>query len=222
MLLRNRLRSIYPKSYHAQTILETPTRSCPFRAGCSVSHPQTQITALLSAVSGGDAQAAELLWRLVYDELHRIAKARMARENRRGDLQTTVLMQEVYLRLVGRNGAAIPRDRRHFFSAAANAMRQFLVDDARTRGRQKRGGGRRAMELMDEAATLDSHPADVLALDEALSKLRAKDSRKAEIIQLRYFTGLSVDETAEMLGLSPRTVDKEWRFAKAWLHRELS
>lgn len=184
--------------------------------------PQTQITSLLSAVSNGDAAAAEQLWRVVYDELHRVAKARMARESRRGDLQTTVLMQEVYLRLVGREGAAVPCDRRRFFAAAANAMRQFLVDDARTRGRQKRGGGRRAMELMDATAAVNAHPADTLALDEALKKLQARDERKAKIVELRYFTGLSVDETAEMLGLSPRTVDKEWRFAKAWLHRELS
>jgi RNA polymerase sigma factor (TIGR02999 family) len=153
----------------------------------------------------------------------------MAREGRRGDLQTTVLVQEAYLRLMGGDGAAVPANRRHFFAAAANAMRQFLVDDARKRGRHKRGGGRARVDTRSSAANLgetaaapDTDPAEVLALDEALPKLRAHDERKAEIVQLRYFAGLSVDETAEVLGLSARLVDKEWRFAKAWLHRELS
>jgi RNA polymerase sigma factor (TIGR02999 family) len=183
---------------------------------------QSQITSLLTAVGSGDAAAAQRLWHLVYDELHRVAKARMALEGRRGDLQTTVLIQETYLRLVGADGGAIPANRRHFFGAAANAMRQFLVDDARKRGRLKRGGSRRPGELGEAAAALNHDPADVLALDEALAKLRAHDERKAEIVQLRFFAGLSIDETAEMLGLSPRQVDKEWCFAKAWLHRELS
>lgn len=197
-----------------------------------VNIPQTQITSLLSAVSNGDAGAAERLWRAVYDELHGIAHARMAREGRRGDLQTTVLVQEAYLRLMGgaaRGGdgadpqaaAAIPANRRHFFAAAANAMRQFLVDDARKRGRQKRGAGQRPAELSEEPATIDCDPAEILSLDEALTRLRALSERKAEIVQLRYFAGLSVDEAAEVLGISPRQVDKEWRFAKAWLHREL-
>ncbi len=184
---------------------------------------QTQITSLLCAVGNGDAGAAERLWRVVYDELHRVAKARMARERGRGDVQTTILVQEAYLRLVGTDGdgASIPANRRHFFAAAANAMRCFLVDDARRKGRQKRGGGRAPVELWEAAAALESDPAEVLALDEALARLRAYDPRKAEIVQLRYFAGLSIDETAEVLGLSPRQVDKEWRFAKAWLHRLL-
>lgn len=187
-----------------------------------MSDPQSQITSLLSAVGDGDAGAAEQLWRAVYDELHRVARVRMAREGRGSDLQTTVLVQEAYLRLVGGDGDAMLGNRRHFFAAAANAMRQFLVDDARKRGRVKRGGGRRPGEIGEAAAALDCDPAEVLALDEALAKLRARDERKAEIVQLRYFAGLSVDETAEMLEISPRLVDKEWRFAKAWLHRELS
>lgn len=188
----------------------------------AVTGPQSQITSLLSAVDAGDAGAAERLWHVVYDELHRVAKARMAREGHRGDLQTTVLVQEAYLRLVGRDGAAVPANRRHFFAAAANAMRQFLVDDARKRGRLKRGGGRRPGEIGEAAAALDYDPAEVLALDEALAKLRAHDARKAEIVQLRYFTGLTRDETADVLGVSPRLIDKEWRFVKTWLHRELS
>lgn len=190
---------------------------------------QTQITALLAAVSDGDSAAAEQLWRLVYDELRRLAHARLACEGRRGDLQTTVLVQEAYLRLMGsRNGAAngctgsdTPANRRYFFVAAANAMRQFLVDDARKRCRLKRGGGQQPVALGEVAATTNCHPADILALDEALTRLRTLDERKAEIVQLRYFAGLTVDQTAEVLGISPRLVDKEWRFARAWLHREL-
>jgi RNA polymerase sigma-70 factor, ECF subfamily len=184
---------------------------------------QTQITSLLSAVGNGDNAAAERLWRAVYDELHLVAKARLAREGRRGDLQTTVLVQEAYLRLVGNgDGAAVPANRRRFFAAAANAMRQYLVDHARKRGAQKRRDEPRPAKFAEPAIALDCDPSEVLALDEALAKLRTRYERKAEIVQLRYFAGLSIDETAEVLGLSPRQVDKEWRFAKAWLHRELS
>jgi len=186
-----------------------------------VSNLQTHITSLLSAASNGDAEATERLWRAVYDELHRIAGARLAREGRRGDLQTTVLVQEAYLRLVGHEGATTPANRRHFFAAAANAMRQFLVDDARKRGRLKRGGGRRPRLLREASAAVDCDPAEVLALDEALAMLRAYDARKADIVELRYFAGLSIDEVAEVLEISPRLVDQEWRFAKAWLHRRL-
>lgn len=197
----------------------------------------SEITSLLAAVGNGDEDAAERLWRAVYDELHRVAEARLAHSVRRDDLQTTVLVQEAYVRLVGgdRLGriqgsvgdraqahAAAFANRRHFFAAAAKAMRQFLVDDARRRGRLKRGGGRQPWEFREAAAAFDGDPADVLALDEALAKLRAHDIRKAEIVQLRYFVGLTIDETADMLGLSARQVDKEWRFAKAWLHHQLS
>ncbi|MGD8450522.1 MAG: ECF-type sigma factor [Phycisphaerae bacterium] len=183
---------------------------------------RSQITSLLKAAGSGDAAAAERLWRVVYDELHRVARARMAQQGRREDLQTTVLVQEAYLRLVGHDGAGMPANRRHFFAAAANAMRCFLVDDARRRGRQKRGGGRQRAELEGPAAAFDIDPAATLAIDEAIEKLRAHDERKAEIVRLRYYCGLTIDETAEVLGVSPRQIDSEWRFAKAWLHRELS
>jgi RNA polymerase sigma factor (TIGR02999 family) len=183
----------------------------------------SQITSLLSAVGSGDAGAAERLWRMVADELHAIAKARLAGEGRRGDLQTTVLVQEAFLRLVGSgDGAAIPANRRHFFAAAKNAMRQFLVDDARSRGRHKRGDGRRPGAVGEAVATFDTDPAEVLAVDEALARPWQRDPRKADIAEYRFFVGLTIDETAEQLGLSPRHVDKEWQFAKAWLRRELS
>ncbi len=183
--------------------------------------PRTQITRLLNAVGSGDGAAAEQLWHVVYDELHRVAHARMTREARRGDVNTTVLVQEVYLRLMGRDGTPSFANRRHFFAAAANAMRQFLVDDARKRGRAKRGGGRAPLELGAGDAVVDYDPADVLALDEALVRLRAQDARQAEIVALRYFAGLTVDETAEVLDISPSLVTREWRHARAMLHREL-
>jgi RNA polymerase sigma factor (sigma-70 family) len=201
----------------------------------------TQITALLSAVGNGDAAAAERLWHTVYDELHRVAKNRMAQEGRRGDLQTTVLVQETYLRLVGELPSATsgPSDggsagglravrgegrfanRRHFFAAAAKAMRQFLVDNARTRDRLKRGGGRASGELTDEPALLEQEAAEVLSVHEALDKLKELDPRLAQLVELRYFAGLSVDDVAEALGCSPRQVDKDWNYVRTWMSRAL-
>jgi DNA-directed RNA polymerase specialized sigma24 family protein len=214
--------------------------------GALVDGPQSQITSLLTAVEAGDAGAAERLWRVVYDELHHIAHAKMSHESRPGELQTTVLVQEAFLRLMGNagggdNGSAPPLNgmphrsrgsrtppaatlvnRRYFFAAAANAMRQFLVDDARKRGRMKRGGKQTPGEIGGALGVFERDPAEVLAVNEALAKLRARDPQKADIVQCRYFAELSIDETAEALGVSPRLVDKEWRFAKAWLKRELS
>jgi len=181
------------------------------------------ITSLLCAAANGDAQAAEALWRGVYNELRRIAHARLCRERRAGELQTTIIVQEAFLRLTGKNGdtARLPANRRAFFTAAANAMRQFLVDHARKKGTLKRGAGRPVAPLTEPVAVRDCDLDEVLAVDEALTQLRRHDPRKAEVVQLRYFAGLSIDEVAEMLGISPRLVDQEWRFARAWLHRKL-
>lgn len=187
-----------------------------------VNELQTQVTSLLVGIRNGDPGAADRLMRLVYDELHRVAHIRVAREGRKGDLQTTVLVQEAYVRLLGGDGAALPQNRRQFFAFAANAMRQYLVDDARKRGRIKRGGGQPAAEISETVAGFDHDPAEILAVDEALQKLRQRDPQKAKIVELRFFTGLTVDETADVLGISARQVDKEWHFARAWLHRELS
>ncbi len=182
----------------------------------------SQITSLLTAVSAGDAGAAGRLWRVVYAELRRIAHRKMVREGRRGDLQTTILVQEAWVRLCGRDGAVPPASRPLFFAAAANAMRQFLVDDARKKGRVKRGGKQPPGALGGAPDVFEHDPATVLAVDEALEKLREHDARKAEIVKLRFFAGLTIDETAETLGVSPRLVDQEWRFVKAWLKRELA
>lgn len=193
---------------------------------------QTQVTLLLSAAAGGDASAAERLMRVVYDELHQLAKAQLAHERRRGDLQTTVLVQEVYLRLlagkVGHgnggnsgNGSVTPENRRQFFACAANSMRQFLVDHARKRDRLKRGGGRAAAEWNDDAVAVEFDADEVIAVDDALEKLAKLDPQAVELVKLRYFAGLSIDETAEVLGVSPRQVDKMWQYARSWLKREI-
>lgn len=179
------------------------------------------ITQLLFSASRGDEHAASRLWSAVYEELHRLAKAQLAREGAGCAMQTTSLVNEAYLRLVGKEPVEWA-NRRHFFGAAAKAMRRILVDDARNRRSLKRGAGRRLASMHHEPAMLASDFAEILALDEALQGLEQHDARRAEVVMLRYFAGLSVDETAAAMGLSARTVDSEWRFARAWLHRALS
>ena len=189
------------------------------------------ITQLLAAAGQGDQAARDRLWAAIYGELHRLAQCQMAGEARGRSMQPTSLVHEAYLRLVG-NESVQWANRRHFFAAAAKAMRRIRIDDARKRKRLKRGGGARPRPLHEESVphpqrgwgTLgyDPDPAEVLSVDEALSRLEQEDPRKAEVVMLRYFAGLTGDETAQALGLSPRTVDVEWRFAKAWLHRELT
>jgi RNA polymerase sigma-70 factor (ECF subfamily) len=182
---------------------------------------ETPITALLSAAGDGDDGARAALWDAVHDELRGMARQRLRHEHRGSELQTTVLINEAYLRLVARDERTF-RNRRHFFGAAAESMRRILVDEARRRCSLKRGAGRHTITLSDSGATFEDHPAELLALDEALSELRRRDERKAEIVHLRYFAGLTVAEVAELLDVSPRLVDKEWRFARAWLHQALS
>ncbi len=178
------------------------------------------ITELLAAAGRGDGASTERLWRLVYDELHQAARRQMAREGSGHTLQTTALVNEAYLRLLG-NDHVHWNSRRHFFAAAANAMRRICIDYARARGSAKRGGGVRP-EPFEDGPGISHDPAEVLAIDDALEKLRADDPRKADVVILRYFAGLTVDETAQALELSPRTVDSDWRFARVWLYEELS
>ncbi|MFH0981790.1 MAG: ECF-type sigma factor [Planctomycetota bacterium] len=185
------------------------------------SRPGSSVTQLLDAAAQGDATAANRLWSVIYDELHRLAQAQMAQEGPGCSLQTTALVNETYLRLIG-DGHVEWDNRRHFFAAAAKAMRRILVDDACRRGRLKRGGGQTPGPLLEEPPAPQEDPANVLAIDEALHKLEQADPPRAQIVMLRYFGGLSIDETAAALGVSPRTVDTGWRFAKAWLRRELS
>jgi RNA polymerase sigma factor (TIGR02999 family) len=179
------------------------------------------VTQALSAIERGDPQAAERLLPLVYDELRRLAAERLARERPGQTLDATALVHEAYLRLVDVEQAQSWNSRGHFFAAAAEAMRRVLVENARRKGCLKRGGGRARQELDEENVVAPEAPDDLLALDEALSRLAATDPQAAELVQLRYFAGLTVKQAAEALGISPRSADFLWAFARAWLLRKL-
>ncbi|CAG0981193.1 hypothetical protein PHYC_01775 [Phycisphaerales bacterium] len=180
-----------------------------------------EVTQLLAAAHAGDPRAGEQLLPLIYDELRKLARSYMRRESDGQTLQATALVHDAYLRLVGGNEVSW-NSRGHFFGAAALAMRRILVERARARGRVKRGGGARRVELGDHAVEKADAGVDLIALDEVLEKLERYDTRKCEVVMLRYFTGLTNDEIAAALGVSSATVRNEWTFAKAWLLRELS
>jgi len=178
------------------------------------------ITQLLRAWSGGDEQALERLTPLVYDELRKSAKRQMARERNGHTLQTTALINEVYLRLVDLDGVGW-QDRAHFFAICARLMRRILVDYARSRSYLKRGGDARRVTL-DEALMVSAEPAvDLVALEGALTKLGEVDSRKSNVVELRFFGGLTLKEISEVLEISSDTVTRDWNLAKAWLMREM-
>ena len=179
-----------------------------------------QISQLLVAWSNGDQAAADQLMPLVYDQLRQMAKRYMAGQPPGHTLQTTALIHEAYLKLVGREDKHW-KNRAHFFGVAARAMRHILVDYARARHAAKRGGEARAVSL-DEAELVTNHQAgELVALDDALNKLAELAPRQSRVVELRYFGGLSVEEAAEVLRVSPETVTRDWRMAKAWLIREL-
>lgn len=182
------------------------------------------VTRLIDLANKGDSQAAEELLPLVYEELRKLARARLAHEAPGHTLQATALVHEAYVRLLGDD--ATWNSRGHFFGAAALAMRRILVERARSHARIKRGGDgeQRAgrVELDDGAMAINPPSEDVLAVDEALDKLRAYDEGKARIVMLRYFAGLTVEETAMAMGLTVAQVKGEWSYARAWLHREMT
>jgi RNA polymerase sigma factor (TIGR02999 family) len=179
-----------------------------------------EITKVFEAIRDGAKDAQDRLFSLVYDELHRIAHGRMSRERPGQTLQTTALVHEAYLRLCKDEGAQW-ENRRHFFGAAANAMRRILIDNARQRAAEKREGERRRVTL-DAGMASEETPLDLLALNEALDNLSTIHTRPSEVVKFRYFIGLTVKETAELLEVSPRTIDADWKLAKAWLLREMS
>ena len=181
----------------------------------------TAVTSLLARAQEGDRQATDELLPLVYEELRHLADRILASEKRGATLQPTALVHEAYLRLVGSDQAGW-ENRAHFFGAAARAIRRILIDRARAR-RGARRGGDRPLRLDTDAPLAGPGPSlDLLALDEALAKLAALDAQKARVVELRFFGGLSVDETAAALGVSPSTVDRDWVFARTWLHRAMS
>lgn len=179
------------------------------------------VTILLAAVRHEAPGARERLWEVVYAELHQMARGFMADERGARTIQPTALVNEAYLRLfAGGNGSF--ENRRHFFAAAARAMHRICVDDARRRKRLKRGGGVASVEIHDEPAVFDRDALEVLAVDEAMAKLELESSELAELVRLKYFVGLSLDEIADTLGISRRTVVNQWRLARAWLHAALA
>ncbi len=178
----------------------------------------SDVTRILEAIGRGDPCAAEQLFPLVYEELRRMAAAQMARERPGHTLDPTALVHEAYLRLVGDPSFA---NRRHFFAAAANAMRRILVENARRKRRLRHGGEHNRVELPDDLAAPDHGGDDVLAIHEALEQLAQQDATTAELVQLHYFAGLTVEQAAELLDLSPRTAYRNWAFARAWLYRRL-
>jgi len=182
----------------------------------------SEVTQILGQIEVGDGQATAQLLPLVYDELRKLAAQRMAQEKPGQTLQATALVHEAYLRLVDTEKAQHWRSRGHFFGAAAEAMRRILVDNARRKQGPKHGGGRQRVQL-DEAYCVDCPSADdLLALDEALARLASREPDKAEVVKLRYFGGLSLDEVAEALGVSRATVKRHWTYARAWLYAELN
>ena len=184
------------------------------------SPPPPQVTSLLQAWSQGDEAALQQLIPVVYEELRRVAKRQMASERPSHTLQTTALIHEVYVRLVDVPSASI-RNRAHFFAMCARLMRNVLVDFARSRQYQKRGGGAVHVPLDEALHVPTMADPDLVAIDEALARLTAFDRRKGQVVELRFFGGLSIEETAIALDISPETVMRDWKFAKSWLLREL-
>ena len=179
------------------------------------------VTRILEAIELGDPQAAASLLPIVYDELRRLAQQQMNRERTDHTLQATALVHEAYLRLVDHPQANWP-SRRYFFAAAAEAMRRILIDRARAKGAAKRGGQRGRIRLDQITLASDELSDDLVDLDAALTKLAAEDPQKAELVKLRFFAGLSLDEAAAMLGVSAPTADRHWRYARAWLYRQMT
>jgi RNA polymerase sigma factor (TIGR02999 family) len=179
------------------------------------------VTQLLQLAGAGDDAARDRLWSLLYSELHRLAEQQMAAEPAGPTLQPTALIHEAYLRLFNAQKLDC-ENRQHFFALAAKVMRQVRVDAARRRKRLKRGGAAARVELTDRTSVFEEDPLELLTINEALERLGERDPLKARLVELRFFAGLSIDDCAMVLGVSPRTIDNEWRFARAWLHQEVA
>jgi RNA polymerase sigma factor (TIGR02999 family) len=181
----------------------------------------SDVTQILEQIESGDPSAAERLLPVVYDELRKLATAKLAHEKPGQTLQATALVHEAYLRLVDAEKAQHWESRGHFFAAAAESMRRVLVESARRKKRLKRGGGLTRRELNEVSIAAAGVHEDLLELDAALDRLQAEDPQAVKLVHLRYFVGLSIPQAAELLGISPRTADRLWAFARAWLHREI-
>jgi RNA polymerase sigma factor (TIGR02999 family) len=182
----------------------------------------TDVTQILSKIEHGDPVAAERLLPLVYDELRKLASVKLANEKPGQTLQATGLVHEAYIRLVDVGKAQGWHSRSHFFAAAAEAMRRILVESARRKRRQRHGGDFVRRELDEYAVAVPESAEDLLELDAALERLGHRDPRKAELVKLRFFAGLTVEQAAEALGITSSTADRDWAYARAWLYREMS
>jgi len=185
------------------------------------SESQQQVTQYLQEWSQGDEAAGKRLFNLVYEHCHHIAESYLRRERHGHTLQATALVNEAFMKLVDQERVQW-QNRGHFYAIAAQAMRRILVDYARTRSRQKRGGGARRVELTDGIAGEEAVALDVIALHEALEKLALLDARQAKIVELRFFGGLEMDQIGQIMGISKRTVEGDWAFARAWLRQQMS
>jgi RNA polymerase sigma factor (TIGR02999 family) len=199
--------------------------NCPATTAGTLMH---EVTQLLSAIDRGDPRAAEQLLPLVYEELRKLAAQKLAQEKPGQTLQATALVHEAYLRLVGNDSQAPGSadgpawdSRGHFFAAAAEAMRRILVDNARRKASSKRGGDRQRVDLPDWPDRFDNAQIDLIALDEALRTLEAEQPDKAQLVKLRFFAGCTLEETAELLGISRATAQRNWTYARAWLFGQL-
>jgi RNA polymerase sigma factor (TIGR02999 family) len=189
--------------------------------GQTVDPSAEEITDLLLDWGRGEKAALDRVIPMVYEELRRLAHRQMRRERAGDTLQTTALINEAYLRLVD-YARMRPRDRAHFYAIAAQAMRRILIERARSRHSAKRGSGAQRLSLDEVGNVSDERSADLVALDEALTNLAAIDPRKAQIVELKYFGGMTIEEAANVLGVSTPTVERDWHTAKIWLHREIS
>jgi RNA polymerase sigma factor (TIGR02999 family) len=181
----------------------------------------SDVTHILSAIERGDPKAAKELLPLVYEELRKLAAQKLALEKPGQTLQATALVHEAYLRVAGADKVQHWDSRRHFFAAAAEAMRRILIENARRKGRHKHGGGLQRVELDPAKLTTGSPAEDLLVIDDALERLARDDAQAAQLVKLRYFTGLSIEKAAEMAGLARSTAYEHWVYARAWLHRHL-
>jgi len=182
----------------------------------------SEVTRILNAIEQGEPQAAEHLLPLVYDELRRLARYKMADEKPGQTLDGTALVHEAYLRLVGSEMDRKWEGQRHFFAAAAEAMRRILIDNARRKGRLKRGGELRRVHLDDRQIVVSADPDELLAVDEAIIALAEVDHQAAELVKLHYFTGVTIEEAAKLLDIPVRTAYRDWSYARAWLYRFLN
>ncbi len=181
----------------------------------------SNVTRILIAIEQGDTKAADELLPLVYEELRRLAAQKMSQELPGQTLQATALVHEAYIRLVGAESQNWS-GRGHFFAAAAESMRRILIENARRKQRQKRGGDRQRIDMDDADMVIEGPSIDIIALDEALAKLTKEDKIVAELVKLRYFTGLTLGQAANILGISCRTADRYWAYARAWLYQEIT